>query len=190
MFKQGSGFSRGRRCRPSLARGLLCFVLCCPCILLDAVAAPSEGELRAAVIVAIMRFTSWESVPSEKTVLDVCLVGKPMSAAVLLAISGEQKVATRTLSVRSAQGDIAQCQALVIGEDIDDDEYEQLIVHTDGQSVLTVCDGCRRGLGEDAIIQLRLRQQRVSFEVNLARARSNNVALDAQLLELAALVRR
>lgn len=189
MFKQGSGFWRGRSCL-WLARGLFSVVLCGPFPLLDAAAAPSEGELRAAVIVAIMRFTSWDTVSPEKPVLDVCLLGKPVSAEVLLAISGEQKVATRTLNVRLAQADPDQCQALVIGEDVDDDEYEQLIAQTNGQSILTVCDGCRRGLGEDAIIQLRLRQQRVSFEVNLARARNNNVALDAQLLELASLVRR
>lgn len=189
MFNQGSGFWRGRICL-WLAHGLLSLALYGPGVSLEAAAAPSEGELRAAVIVAIMRFTSWDAVPAEKPVLDVCLVGKPVSAAVLLDISGEQKVATRTLSVRSAHAGIDQCQALVIGEDINEDEYEQLIAHANGQSMLTVCDGCRRGLGEDAIIQLRLRQQRVSFEVNLARARSNNVALDAQLLELAALVRR
>ena len=90
------------------------------------------------------------------------------------------------LSLLGIHGSICEAN----DEDINEDEYEQLIAHANGQSMLTVCDGCRRGLGEDAIIQLRLRQQRVSFEVNLARARSNNVALDAQLLELAALVRR
>jgi hypothetical protein len=189
MFKQGSGFRRGRSCL-WLARGLLGSLIYSTCISLDAAAAPSEGELRAAVIVAIMRFTSWEAVPAEQPVLDVCLVGNPVSAAVLMSVSGEQKVATRTLNVRPVTSDVDSCQVMVIGEDIDDDEYEQLIALTDGQSILTVCDGCQRGLGEDAIIQLRLRQQRVSFEVNLTRARSNNVALDAQLLELAAVVRR
>lgn len=189
MFKQGSGFRRGRSCL-RLARGLLGALICGICASLGAATTPTEGELRAAVIVAIMRFTSWEAVASEKTVLDVCLVGKPVSAAVLLSISGEQKVAARALNVRPVQADTDNCQVMIIGEDIDDDEFEQLIARTDGRPILTVCDGCRRGLGEDAIIQLRLRQQRVSFEVNLVRARSNNVALDAQLLELAAVVRR
>lgn len=189
MFKMGSGFWRGRNCL-WLARGLLGSLICSTCIALNAAEAPSEGELRAAVIVAIMRFTSWETVAAENPLLNVCLLGKPVSGAVLLAVSGEQKVAARTLNVRPIQRNIDDCQVMVIGADIDNEVYEQRIAQADGQSILTVCDGCRRGLGDDAIIQLKLRQQRVSFEVNLARARSNGVALDAQLLELAAVVRR
>ena len=186
MFKRGSGFWCGA-IRLWLVRCLLGIATfsCC-----HAVAAPSEGELRAAVIVAIMRFTSWQAEPLDKSVLNVCLVGKPISEAVLLSISGEQKVATRALSVRSVRRQLDACQIIVIGEDVNEVEYERLIAEANEKSMLTVCDGCRRGLGEDAIIQLRLRQQRVSFEVNLSRARSSGVALDAQLLELATVVRK
>lgn len=188
MFKQSSEFWRGRNCL-WLARGLLGSLICGACVSISFAATPNEGELRAAVIIAIMRFTSWEAIAPEES-LEICLLGKPLSGDVLLAVGGEQKVAAHTLSVRSIQDDINNCQVMVIGSDIDNNLYERLIAQADGQSILTVCDGCRRGFGEDAIIQLRLRQQRVSFEVNLARARSNNVALDAQLLELATLVRR
>ncbi len=186
MFKQGFGFWCGA-IRLWLVRCLLCVATFSFC---HAVAAPSEGELRAAVIVAIMRFTSWQAEPLDKSVLNVCLAGKPISEAVLLAISGEQKVAARALSVRPVRRQLDACQIVVIGEDVNEVEYERLIAEANEKSMLTVCDGCRRGLGEDAIIQLRLRQQRVSFEVNLSRARSSGVALDAQLLELATVVRK
>jgi len=186
MFKQGSGFWRGTMCL-WLARWLLGIAIFSSGY---AGAAPSEGELRAAVIVAIMRFTSWQADPVDKSMLDVCLVGKPVSESVLLSISGEQKVATRVLNVRLVKRQLDACQVVVIGGDINEGEYERLIIEANEKSMLTVCDGCRRGLGEDAIIQLRLRQQRVSFEVNLSRARSSGVALDAQLLELATVVRK
>lgn len=189
MFRQGSGFQRGRGYL-WLARCLVGCLISGVFTIADAAAAPSEGELRAAVIVAIMRFTSWQAVDAERSELNVCLAGSPLSEDVLLAVSGEQKVATRTLNVRAVDGDVSGCQVMVIGEDMNDDQYAQLIAQTAGRAVLTVCDGCRRGLGEDAIILLRLRQQRVSFEVNLVRARSDGVGLDAQLLELAAVVRR
>jgi len=153
-------------------------------------AAPSEGELRAAVIVAIMRFTSWGPAAPERPVIDVCLLGKPISESVLLSVGGGQTVATRALNVRAVKHKLDACQVMVIGEEVSEPEYEQLMVEADDRSILTVCDGCRRGLGEDAIIQLKLRQQRVSFEVNLSRAKSSGVALDAQLLELAAVVRK
>lgn len=186
MFKQGSGFWCGAM-RSWAVRCLLGVATFSSCY---ASAAPSEGELRAAVIVAIMRFTSWQTDSVDRPVLDVCLAAKPISETVLLAISGEQKVATRTLNVRPVKRQLDACQVLVIGEDINEVEYERLIAEANEKSMLTVCDGCRRGLGEEAIIQLRLRQQRVSFEVNLSRAKSNGVALDAQLLELATVVRK
>jgi hypothetical protein len=186
MFKQGSGFWRGAMCL-WLARCLLGIAIFNSS---HVGAAPSEGELRAAVIVAILRFTSWQVDPMDKSMLEVCLAGKPVSEAVLLSISGEQKVATRVLNVRPVKRPLDACQVVVIGEDVNEVEYERLIAEANEKSMLTVCDGCRRGLGEDAIIQLRLRQQRVSFEVNLSRARSSGVALDAQLLELATVVRK
>lgn len=181
-------FTRGSRGKARLARllpGLVLFVFC------FAYGAPSEGELRATVIVAIMRFTSWaETIPDDGQ-LNVCLVGQPISEVSLLAADLQQKVASRALHARRVvRRDIESCQVLVMGGDLNEPEYEQLLAAADAKSVLTVCDGCRRGLGEDAIIQLKLRQQRVSFEVNLARAKSSGVALDAQLLELAAVVRK
>lgn len=189
MFKLGSGFWRGRY-GLWLARGLFGFFIWSTCISLSSAASPSEGELRAAVIVALMRFTSWDSVAREKNLLDVCLLGKPVSAEVLLAVGSEQKVAARGLNIRPITQAIDHCQVVVIGGDVDFEDYERVIEQADGQPILTICDGCRRGFGEDAIIQLRLRQKRIIFEVNLARARSNDVVLDAQLLELAAVVWR
>lgn len=189
MFTQGSGFWCGTAGR-WLASCLLGLCVSSTGISLDAAAAPHEGELRAAVIVAIMRFTTWNTIAIEKPVLDVCLAGRPISTGVLLSVSGEQKVATRTLEVRSIGRKVDSCDVLVIGENVSDDEFEHLLAQAGGGAILTVCDGCRRGLAEDTIIQLRLRQQRVSFEVNLTRARSSGVSLDAQLLELATVVRR
>lgn len=187
MFKQGFGYWRGR-IAIWLARCMLGPVIFSGCFAVNAIAAPSEGELRAAVIVAIIRFTSWPTAENEE--LEVCLVGKPVSENVLLSVSGKQKVAARTLNVRMWKRTSDDCQAMIIGADVGDAEYERLIAEAAQKAILTVCDGCRRGLGEEAIIQLRLRQQKVSFEVNLAQARSSGVSLDAQLLELAAVVRK
>jgi hypothetical protein len=184
MFKQGWG-RRSKVCQ-WLARNLVAAMVGVAAV--SAVAAPSEGELRAAVIVAIMRFTAWPA--AEKPVLEVCLVGKPISQNTLLSIDGEQKVAGRALRVNPQRRTLEDCQVLILGEGVGEAEYERLITEADERAILTVCDGCKRGLGEDAIIQLRLRQQKVSFEVNLLRARSSGIALDAQLLELATVVRK
>ncbi|MCR6653399.1 MAG: YfiR family protein [Cellvibrionaceae bacterium] len=187
MFKRDLVYWRGR-IAVWLAHWVFGSVIFASCLAVNAVAAPSEGELRAAVIVAIIRFTSWPVM--ENAVLEVCLVGRPVSENILLSISGKQKVATRTLNVHVAKRGSDDCQVMVIGADVGDAEYEQLMAAATEKAILTVCDGCRRGQGEEAIIQLKLRQQKVIFEVNLVQARSSGVSLDAQLLELATVVRK
>lgn len=171
------------------------FVIAC-CLLLPAKtwANPTEAELRAAVIVAIMRFTTWPSANVDTgTVpnLSVCLLGAPESADHLLRVSGQQKVAGRTLHVTNlADVDLATCQTLVLGQELSRETLMTALQNADGHSILTICDGCDMSRHESIVIHLTLRKQRVNFEVNLAKAKSKGLALDAQLLELASVVRK
>lgn len=157
--------------------------------------APSGPELRAAVIVAILRFTSWQSVIPQSEVSEVrlCAVGQPRSAPYLRQVSGVQKVAGHVLIVDDLPDfDISdrQCNALVIGPQPLGSDFARMLAQADTQSLLTICDGCRGVNAADTIIQLELHKQRVKFEVNLVKARASGVMLDAQLLELAAVVRQ
>jgi hypothetical protein len=172
--------------------GTMLVAACCVLLPAKSWANPTEAELRAAVIVAIMRFTTWPStetlVPSN---LFVCLSGEPNSASHLLRVSGDQKVAGRVLQVKNLPGpDITSCQVLVLGAGLSREDLATRLQASDKHSILTVCDGCENSRQEDTIIYLTLRKQRVNFEVNLAKAKSNGLALDAQLLELASVVRK
>lgn len=182
----------GNWCGRIVARISVAFcvlVFCCE-LSVASVTASTEGELRAAIIVAIMRFTVWPNLSEEQKMLNLCLAGKPMSEDALMTNMDGQMVASRSLSVFRVQGDISHCQVLAIGSGVREAEFETLSVQSEALNILTICDGCRRGLGEESIIHLKLRQQRISFEVNLVRAKKNDVALDAQLLELASVVRK
>lgn len=157
--------------------------------------APSGPELRAAVIVAILRFTSWQTVIPQTEISEVrlCTVGQPRSAPYLRLASGVQKVAGHVLVVDDLQLDDAVssgCNVLVIGPQPVNADLAQILAQADTHSLLTICDGCRGGHSADTIIQLDLHKQRVKFEVNLAKARASGVMLDAQLLELASVVRK
>lgn len=167
-------------------------LMCCTLLPVSARANPTESELRAAVIVAIMRFTTWpQAGPAAPPEIQVCLAGSPNSASHLLRVSGQQKVAGRTLQVKSIAGTLVQdCQVLVLGDDLNRERFITLVHNANHHSILTICDGCDRIRLEDTIIHLTLRKQRVNFEVNLAKAKSNGLALDAQLLELASVVRK
>lgn len=158
-------------------------------------AAPTGAELRAAVIVAIMRFTSWQSaVPeAEDSFVRLCAVGEPRSLSSLLPASGVQKVGGHVLVVDQLEPKevvTGQCNALVVGPRLGARDSLDILAHADTGSLLTICDGCRSDAAADTIIQLELHKQRVRFEVNLAKARATGVMLDAQLLELASLVRK
>jgi len=172
--------------------GPLLVIACCSLLPVKTWASPTESELRAAVIVAIMRFTTWPSVdglvPQD---LDVCIAGAPDSASYLARVSGQQKVAGRTLQVKNLpNADINACQVLVLGRELNRESLAPLLQLSNEHSILTVCDGCRISRQEGIIIHLTLRKQRVNFEVNLAKAKSSGLALDAQLLELASVVRK
>lgn len=173
--------------------GLLLVTACCILAPAKTWANPTEAELRAAVIVAIMRFTTWpQAVAEPPPHLQVCLSGEPYSASHLLRVSGQQKVAGRTLQVSGSPSDtdVSSCQVLILGKALNRERSATLLQAADNHSILTVCDGCENSRHEDTIIHLTLRKQRVNFEVNLAKAKNNGMALDAQLLELASVVRK
>lgn len=153
----------------------------------------NEGKLRAAVIVGIMRFTSWPNHPQFSTAesIHVCLAGRPTSQDYLKPISGERKVAGKALTVKEVdQQSLQLCQVLVIGSSLKKNEVSDLLSEADSLAMLSVCDGCRKESSNEPIIHLTLRNQKVNFGVNLARAKMTGVQLDAQLLELASEVRK
>ena len=162
---------------------------------MPAYASPTGPELRAAVIVAILRFTSWKGVvpDSDSSQIKLCTTGRPNSSSFLLSASGTQKVAGRTLvvdDVAPANLESQHCNAIVIGEKISKSDFADMIDVASKQSLLTICDGCKGMDAAETIIQLDLHKQRVKFEVNLIKARAVGVSLDAQLLELASVVRK
>ncbi len=153
----------------------------------------TEAKLRAAIIVGIMRFTSWPNIEkyNDATSLNVCLVGKPTSQDYLLPVNGERKIAGKGLSVQSVPAsEISSCHVVVLGEGVASADLDSLLAQADAGAMLSVCDGCRKELSSKPIIHLTLRKQKVNFGVNLARAKQTGVLLDAQLLELASEVRK
>lgn len=174
-----------------------CVIVCVFCVLFTksaaAITVTDEARLRAAVIVGIMRFTRWSEghVNLGGDNVNVCLVGHPISGSGLLPISGLQNVAGRQLRVeRRTSFSVEDCHVIVIGDRLSNRRFGALMDHADFHSLLSVCDGCRREVSEEAIIALTLREQKVHFSVNLAKAKRIGVLLDAQLLELAEEVRK
>lgn len=155
--------------------------------------AVDEARLRAAVIVGIMRFTSWpEAHPYlQADTVNVCLVGHPIAGHQLLPVSGIQKAAGKPLHIEERiSTSVESCHVVVVGSRLSRRRFDSLMERAGANSMLTVCDGCREESADETIIQLTLHEQKVNFSVNLVQAKQTNVLLDARLLELAEQVRK
>lgn len=151
-----------------------------------------EGQLRAAVAVGVLRWTSWlDSAAENNPNLKICLVGEPVSEPYLLPIGGTRKIGKKNIIVESLENETWQsCQAFVLGDDVKFETMSRLFKFAESNSALTMCDGCSKHGVKHSMIILRLEKQRVRFEVNLLKTQEAKIHLDASLLELASQVRR
>jgi hypothetical protein len=156
-------------------------------------ATAQEPQLRAAVILGVLRFTSWSHHDSSEKYLDVCTIGEPIAEPALLPISKLRKVANQTLLVRNLDGKkdvkIDSCDVLVYGAGSKKASLSLSLQHTDAHPVLTICDGCKLSTAATTIRLIQL-GGRIGFEVNLDNANKQGLILSSSLLELASEVRR
>jgi hypothetical protein len=149
----------------------------------------NEQELRAAVIVGILRFTSWpERVPGDYR---LCTLGTPPSEAVLLGLSGRALIGAHAIDVRVLKADHVQgtpCEVVVMGIGLEARTAKALLEDANHHGMLTVCDGCGRH-AEHSMVNLVRNSDRIGFEVNTAITQAQGLLFSSALLELASRVR-
>lgn len=147
---------------------------------------PNEAELRAAVIVGVLRFTSW---PEDlvKADLNICLAGQPTSEPHLLSLDGSHKIKTATVQVRHIKNikQLENCNTLVLGPRISKAFAKKLIESANSQPIVSLCDDCASKSVPRATIYLSRLRQKIQFEVDWRSAKRNGVRFDSSLLELA-----
>lgn len=163
---------------------------------------PSEKKLRAAVIVGILRFTSWSPPASDPKIvpvptpepnaplpldIQICLAGNPLASSHLTPLDGKHRIKGRHVKVRlvSLASEIRGCQVLVLGEDIKRQTSKAMLKYANKNAMISLCDGCSKRSASDAIVSLVLRKHRINFEVDWVKAKANGILFDASLLELA-----
>jgi len=146
-----------------------------------------EPQLRAAVILGVIRFTTWPYQDTKENILNVCTFGEPVAKSALLPISRSQKVANKTLFVRSIQVNLkdvfASCDVIVYGSGANAD-FSLTLLHAAAHSVLIICDGCE---SDESVATVRLiqRNNRIAFEIDLGLAKKQGIKFSSSLLELA-----
>jgi hypothetical protein len=143
---------------------------------------PSEYRLKAAFLYNFVLFTEWPADTGRQ--LNVCVYGSDPFGAEIDGLQGKP-VGERLLAVRriSEGGSVSGCQIVFVSPHAIG-TLAHLLQQLRGSAALIVADSpgaAQRG----AALNMSVSENKVTFEANLAAARSARVNLSSKLLRLA-----
>jgi hypothetical protein len=153
---------------------------------------PTEYQVKAAFILHYARLVTWPPSPAEQSSepFDVAVVGRDPFGDALETTLGSSRVHGRPIRIRRAAtvADLpALPQILFVGEGYAR-AIRQALEAVQGRPVLTVGDS-ERFVALGGMIGFRVTaDERVAFDVNLARAEEAGLRLSSQLLRVARVV--
>lgn len=147
-----------------------------------------DVTVKAAFVARFAEFVQWPAPARRNESVSVCLspahpFGPRVAESAAAAVQSRQ-IRVRTLDRREVleRNEIQGCDVLYVAS-----ADASLLLRAQRQPILTIgdqADFCQRG----GIINLRVVDRRVRFEIDLAQARKVGLILDSQLLRLAAVV--
>jgi hypothetical protein len=162
------------------------------CLAMGAQAQVGEAELKASFILSFAKFVTWpaEALNANPGELVFCLLGN--RDTLYDALSEKQGKQAQQLTVRVrhvARGDnLKACQILVFA-DSEAEHFEPVLRRLAGQPVLTI-NGSGRFLEVGGNVGLFTENDKLRFDINLAAARQNGLAMSSNLLRLARTVKQ
>ena len=157
----------------------------------DTQATAEEPKLRAAIVLGIIRYSSWPDDVDMAGQLNLCSIGAPQSEQILTQVSGQHKYHDLSIMVYThsiSQLKPGKCNALIIGPALDTKSARYLMDKNISHGLLTICDGCQLNRSI-AMVTLVRRSKRIAFDVDLAQSKSAGISFSSALLELALRVR-
>lgn len=142
-----------------------------------------ERAVKAAFVYNFIQFTQWPVPPEEP--FQLCVLGQTPIDAQLDRLAGKPVLNGLRLVVQHVQprDALAGCHVLYI-DDSQRARAEELLPRLGSAPILTVTDS--DGLADRGLmIEIRKRQLKLGFEVNLVAARRANIAMSSQLLKMA-----
>lgn len=147
----------------------------------------TSAEVKAAYIFNFSKFVEWtrDAANEAKSPFVLGVMGDGPVADALRDMVRGKSIAGRALVVRrvTLKDDLAQLQILFVNAS-EVPRLRELIERLAGASVLTVSD-LDRFCALGGMIQFRLDDDRVRFDINLDHAESAGLAIDSKLLALA-----
>ena len=150
-------------------------------------AAASEHAVKAALIFKLAKFVSWpdSAYSGLSEPLSVCVQKSDPIVAALSTLSGKP-IHGRAFSVRYFDNSpfiSTDCQILFVSN-VSSERPTALLNEISNQPVLTIIDNVNSA-HQDGIIGLKIKQNRVQFEINIAASETAGLDISAQLLQLA-----
>ena len=147
----------------------------------------SEPDLRAAVILGILKYTDFPEHKPVASVINLCVLGNPASKKSLQKFSAEYKVNSRDIFILTSEKNLKECDAAVIGSELNKNSMKELSKNTKS---LIVCDDCTAGQEKASAVVLFRDGQRIRFIIDLHNSLEKEIKLSSSLLELAMEVRK
>lgn len=175
-----------------LMLALLCLTLTCIAggASQGAASPPSvERSVKSAFLYKFLGYVEFPDTPEAAAPLTVGVVGADDISAELLRITAGRSVNNRPVAVRTQkEGDsLAGLQMLFIGAEVA--RPAALLRAAQQASVLSVTEA-DNGLQQGSVINFRVVEDRVRFEVSLAAAEKGNLKLSSRLLSVAYAVQK
>ena len=153
-------------------------------------AAPvDEDQVKAAFLFNFAKFVTWPAGDPDGDPLAVCVLGSGSFDESLEKVIGGRPVGGRSVVVRdvSSTTEMGGCEIVFVRAS-EDSRAASILDHVGDKPILTV--GESEGFAaRGGIINFRVEESRVRFEVNPAAATRAGLELSSQLLKLAILVR-
>ncbi|MEK8050102.1 YfiR family protein [Ideonella sp. DXS22W] len=142
-----------------------------------------ERTVKAAFLYNFIQFTQWPVPPSEP--FRLCVLGRSALDEALARLEGKNVLNGLHISIRHVgpRDSLERCHALYV-DDSQRAAAEELLPRLAGAPILTITDS--DGLADRGmIIEIRKRDLKLAFDVNLHAARKANIDLSARLLKMA-----
>jgi hypothetical protein len=178
---------------PRWKSGLLAALACLPLFSAASARAEtlSEYQVKAAFLFNFAKFVKWpENAPSEAaTSFDVCVLGDDLVTPTIAETIGGKTLRSKQIVVRHlafATDADKSCHVLFV-TDGKGSEPRRVLRGLEGVSVLTVGESEHFAEG-GGIINFRMEDNKVRFEINVDAAKRANLEISSQLLKLATIV--
>jgi hypothetical protein len=150
-----------------------------------------ERQIKAAMLYKFLGYVEWpeDALTTPDSPYVIAVAGAADMAAELRHITRDRTINERPILVRkvTSKSNLSRVHLLFIGDDYSDALHARLINMAREHSMVTVTE-IDRGLSLGSVINFRLINDRIGFDISLANAIAHKVKLSARLLGVASYV--